>query len=298
MVRRFALAFALAAAACGPATPSLSVSPSSSRDGLDGADGPFGAARVSLVTQARVSERVEYEVTFPSDAAGKLARGAPFGAVVLVSGGLVAPARYRWLSDHLATRGYVVISPSFALDLAFFQPDNVRAALRGARVAASTAGHPLEGAIRSDGPVVAIGHSLGGVVATWEWIDQSYDGIVLLASFQADRAQLIGGDGRRVVMLSGTEDRRVNQRDLLAGFAAFRAPKLLGLVNGMNHYDWTDNATTAELSTDGTPSRPRELTRRDALRVIDALTDAVLSRSTEAAQRLDSGSFDGITVQR
>jgi len=298
MMSRIALVFALATAACGPATPSLSVSPSSSRDGRDGADGPYGAARLSLTTQARVSERVDYEVTFPSDADGKLARGGPFGTVVLVSGGLVAPARYRWLSDHLATRGYVVISPTFVLDLAFFQPGNVRAAVRGARVAASTAGHPLEGAIRSDAKVVAIGHSLGGVVATWEWLDQSYDGIVLLASFQADRSALIGGDGRRVVMLSGTEDRRVNQQDLLAGFAAFRAPKFFGLVNGMNHYDWTDNATSAELSTDGASIRPRESTRRDALRVIDALTDAVLSNSTEAAQRLDTGSFEGITVQR
>lgn len=253
---------------------------------------------MTLTTQARVSERVQYEVTFPSDGEGRLARGGPFGAVVLVSGGLVTPARYRWLSDHLATRGYVVVSPAFALDLAFFQPDNVQAALRGARLAASTPGHLLEGAIASNGKVVAMGHSLGGVVAAWQWIDQSYSGLVLIASFPADRSRLLGGDGARVVMLSGTEDHRVNQGDLLAGFAAFRAPKLLGLVDGMNHYDWTDNATSSELATDGTPTRPQTLTRRDALRVIDALTDAVLAGSAQAAQELDSGTFEGVTVQR
>ncbi len=286
-------------AACtvtGPGT--ISVSPSPARDGRDGADGPFGAARISMATQVRVSERVNFEVTFPSDGQGNLRRDrAPFGTVAFVSGGLVAIERYRWIADHLATRGFVVVTPAFALDLAFFQPDNVQAALRATRSAATTPGHTLEGAIAANGRVAAMGHSLGGVVATWQWVDQSYDGVALLASIPSDTSRLLGREGARTLFLIGTQD-RLSPATITAGFAAFRAPKLLGYVDGMSHYDWTDNASAADLARDGTPTRPQSATRRDALRVIDAFADAVLNQDTAAAQSLDTGTFAGVAVQR
>lgn len=277
----------------------MSVSPSSARDGTDGTDGPFGAARIGLATQSRVTERVNFEVTFPSDAQGALrVDRAPFATIVFVSGGLVPIERYRWIADHLATRGYVVVTPAFALDLAFFQPDNVQAAVRATRMAASTRGHTLEGAIAQDGPVGAMGHSLGGVVASWEWINQSYTAVALIASFPADTSRLLGTADSRSLFIVGSEDRRVDRDTLRRGFAVFSGQKLLATVDGMNHYDWTDGATAGELSTDGTSTRPVAQSRRDAWRVIDTWADAALRADAAAQAQFASGMFAGVQVQR
>ena len=62
-MRARTLLFLGALGACtptGPGTPA--VAPSPARVGADGTDGPFGAARIWLLTQARVTERVWLEV--------------------------------------------------------------------------------------------------------------------------------------------------------------------------------------------------------------------------------------------
>lgn len=291
---------AITTAACGPTGPgAVSVSPSSARDGRDGNDGAFGAARVTILTQARVNERVTIDVTFPSDASGNLRRDrAPFPTVVFASGGLVSSARYRWIADHLATRGYVVVAPDYTLDLAIASPDNTHAAVLALRRAAETTGHTLERAVRSDGKVVAMGHSLGAVIATWQWIDHAYDGVVLLAGFPADGTQLERRAGSRVLSVTGSEDGSAPVADVTAGFMRFSRPRLLAVVDGMNHYDWTDGATAANLARDRPATRPQSATRRDALRVIDTFVDAVLNSDSAALNALDSGTFAGVTVTR
>jgi alpha-beta hydrolase superfamily lysophospholipase len=291
---------ALGLTACTPTGPgAIAVAPSAARDGTNGGDGPFGAARITLATQARVNERVSFDVTFPCDATGALRRDrGPFATVVFVSGGLVAPERYRWIAEHIATRGFVVVSSAYVLNLALFQADNAHAALRAVREAATVPGHTLEGAVSPTGRVIAVGHSLGGIVATYQWLDHRYDGLALIASYPADTSRLLGDDATRTLFISGAQDGLVTRADLDRGFSVFRGRKLLALVDGMNHFDWTDQAQPSELSRDNTPTRPQAASRRDALRVIDAFTDAVLANDAMAITQLDTGTFSGVTVQR
>jgi predicted dienelactone hydrolase len=281
----------------GPGTPAIP--PSSARAGTDGADGPFGAARVWLLTQARVTERVWLEVHFPADASGNLARDrAPYPTVVLVQGGLVAVERYRWLAQHFATRGYVVVSPAHALDLAIFQPENATASLRALRAATSVPGHTLEGAVSPTGRVVAMGHSLGGVISVWQWIDRGFDGVALLASRPADGSRIDLRPGAPVLSITGSADGLASVESVTRGFSAFSAPRMLAVVDGMNHFDWTDEATAGEMARDRPATRPRERTRIDALRVIDTWLDATLRADPAAARALDVGMFAGVTVTR
>jgi hypothetical protein len=62
----------------------------------------------------------------------------------------------------------------------------------------------------------------------------------------------------------------------------------------MNHYDWADGASDANLRGDGTPTRPQVETRRDALRVWDTCLDAVLRDDAQAQLTLDARTFPGI----
>jgi predicted dienelactone hydrolase len=286
--------------ACSPSGPgAVTVAPSPARDGRDGADGPFGASRVTVLTQARVYERVTIEVTFPSDATGNLRRDrAPFPTVVFAAGGLVTSARYRWIADHIATRGFVVVAPDYTLDLAIASPDNTNAALLAVRRAAQTAGHTLEGAIRSDGKVAAMGHSLGSVIATWQWADYNYDGVVLIAGLPADGSRLERRAGSRVLSITGSQDGSALLPDVTRGFLSFSRPRMLAVVEGMNHYDWTDGATAANLARDMPSTRPQSATRRDGMRVIDTYLDAVLRGDAAATAALDNGAFEGVTVTR
>jgi predicted dienelactone hydrolase len=291
--------FVLSLAACSSAPPVLVVTPSVARDGRDGSDGPFGAARLSMLTQVRVSERVELEVTFPADVDGTLRRDrAPYPTILFIAGGAVTPVRYRWITEHLATRGFVVIAPSYPLDLAIASPENTHQSLLAVRSVAARAGHPLERAVAPDGRVVVMGHSLGGVIATWQWLAHRYDGVALLASLPADGQGLRERAGSRVLSITGSEDGSALLPDVARGFQLFAPPRLLAVVDGMNHYDWTDGATAANLMRDRPSTRPQRETRRDALRVIDTFVDAVLLEDASAAARLDRGAFDGVTVMR
>lgn len=94
--------------------------------------------------------------------------------------------------------------------------------------------------------------------------------------------------------LGGTEDLRSIPADVEAGWERFAAPRYLGLVEGMNHYDWTDGATARELEGDGVPTRPQAQTRQDALRVLDTFADAVLGADEAAWSALESGTFPGV----
>lgn len=136
---------------------------------------------------------------YPADAAlGPSLAGV--GAVVLVHGGRVAPARYEWLAVHLASQ--------VALD-----------ALRSV----SEADGVLAGLVAADGPAVVTGHSLGGEDAV----------------------------GRPVLALGGTEDGLLPPDRMADEVARFAGPVWFGLVDGLNHFGWTDDPSAQELDGDG-----------------------------------------------
>ncbi|MEI8254268.1 MAG: alpha/beta hydrolase [Deltaproteobacteria bacterium] len=301
------LAAALATTSCNdgePQGPGAVISaPQSTASGTEGTDGPLGAARVTLHASVRVDQALDVEVTYPANANGTLNRGTtPWPVVVFVQGGLVPFARYRWIANHFATRGYVVAMPTHIADLAFFETDNAVLALRAVQRAAGGTG-TLAGAIATDSAhraAAVMGHSLGGVVAVREWIAGSFDAVALFASFPADGDPVHSRAGSPVLSLVGDRDvRKSPAQAYLDGILRFDPPRLFARIDGMNHYQWTDDASPAELAGDGASTRATADVRRDALRIVDLWLDATLKNDGTARAALAATSFPGTTlVQR
>jgi len=281
--------------ACGSPRATVLLTPDPDAEANAGERGPYGAAALTCRTQARVSETVRFDAIIPADADGELATsGAPYPAVLQIQGGLVTPERYRWQAVHLASRGFVVLVPRHSLNLAILASDNGSWALDEALERSETPGDPLEGAISAGGPVSAMGHSLGGVVASMRWVDdERVDAVAVFASYAAGGTDVESMDGHPSLLLTGSED-QVPPEEFFPEWARYPEPTWQGVVDGMNHYDWTDDAKAGELKGDGEPTRPQEDTRRDALRVLDTWHSAVLLGDADAAVHLAEDDFPGI----
>lgn len=272
--------------------PVIDLLPAASRTGTDGTAGPFGVAHQTFRVQARATDSVTYEVSWPStaDASFDVTVGA-CPVVMFIHGGFVHADQYRWLATHVASRGYCVVSPEHALQLAITESDNASIVLddlerrpRG----------PLSD-VRLDSAVV-MGHSLGGAVASFRWVaDDRFEGLALLASWPSDGTAVDDLVGRPSLSLIGSEDKDGEAtQTAFENYARFPEPAWFGVIDGMNHYDWADGASDADLRSDGTPTRPQQQTRRDALRVLDAWLDAVLRGDDAAQAALDARDFPGI----
>lgn len=281
--------------ACAPTDPVLLVPPDDARVGAEGADGPAGAARLTTAVAARVTEAVPVTVIYPADEAGGPDTSVgTWPVVAFVQGGLVAPERYEWLATHLATRGYLVLLPSHPGDLAISAADNAAAALRGLRASPPPG---LEGELPADAPAAVMGHSLGGVVSAMEWVDDpdTFEAVGLLASFPSEGTDVESRVGSPSLSLIGSMDGSAELQDAADGAARFGEPAFFGVIDGMNHYDWTDDASAAELAGDFEPSRPSAETRLDAQYVIDTFLDAFLRDQRDAEVRLATGAFPNVS---
>jgi len=305
MIRRaLALAALLVAASCGrfPDKPGrLLAAPDGDRDGADGADGPFGAAWVTVTGQARVTERIPVQVVFPARADGTLdpAR-APYPAVVFVQGGGVARDRYHWLALHLATRGYVVMLPEHLLDLPILDTDNAHLGLGIVREAADAEG-TLHDAIEPTLPATIVGHALGGVIAARQWVAHpEFAGVALLAAYPEAGDPVGSRPAAPLLAMTGTADTLSPPARVRAGYELFaRAPTVVSayaMVEGLNHYGWTDAAEDDERASDGPRPDDLRLVRRRAVAVLDAWLDATARADAAARHRLALARFEGVTV--
>lgn len=283
------LPLALLVACSAPPSFDVLLAADPGRGGTAGADGPYGAIAVERTYQARVTDGVRVEVVLPADEASAPAvLGAP--TVVFVQGGLVDVDRYRWLYTHFASRGYAVLAPHHALDLAIFETGNASAAYAGAR------GDPDTAPWIGDAAAVG-GHSLGGVVAVKNWLaDDAFEGVLLLASFPAAGDEPGDRAGSPVLSITGANDEKALPSDVEAGFERFADPRYLAVVDDLNHYGWTDGASEKELASDG-EALTVDADRLAALAVIDAFLDASLLADPASAERLELP-FDGVTVSR
>ena len=265
--------------------PETLLLPDPTRDGADGSDGPWGVARIDRVYPTRVSDAVETIVLAPY----QIGSDGTFPTVVFDHGGFVDPERYLWMAQHVASRGYVVALPRFPLLLAITAPGNSAAALDG--VLGDSYGASL--------PAAVGGHSLGGVTGTMAWVDDPrFEGVFVLASFPAASTDVEGRTGGAVISLIGDEDGSADLGATESGFARFPEPRLFGLIAGLTHYGWTDDASAADLANEQVPSRPVDEARRDAMRIYDPWLDATVRDDPDAQALLDGGAFPNVTVSR
>jgi dienelactone hydrolase len=282
-------------AACGPAeTGTLLLDPDPEATGALGERGPAGAALWDLRGLTRAQEGLRFDVVAPATAAGAVDPAGPYPAVLLLQGGLVEVASYRWLAAHLATRGYLVVSPVHPLDLALGEPGQGRAALDHVEAWAAGDGG-LSGAVEPGAPAAAVGHSLGGVVAAQLWAgDPQITELVLLASFPAGGTPVEDQPGPALSVL-GADDAVADPAGLRDGAARLPAGSRLAVVDGLNHYGWVKPLSEADAAKEPAPSRPPAEARADALRPLDAWLDARLLGDTAAAAALEAGAFEGVS---
>jgi pimeloyl-ACP methyl ester carboxylesterase len=245
-----------------------------------GERGPYGVRLVQRTLRGRVDQAIDVDLYAPEWIDG-LDPG-PFAPSLVVQGGLVAVERYRWLGVHLASRGSLVIAPHHVADLAFFDQGQAVDALHAARRAALDPRDPLSDMLSQDAGLV-LGHSLGGVVATKAWLDEpsALHGLVLLASLPDPADDLSVRSDGHVLSVSGTRNGRTSSAEFYAAARTFHAPLSVAFVRGMNHYQFTDDATASELAGDGVAEIELEPARRLALFLVDALLDE--ARGTRSA---------------
>jgi len=128
--------------------------------------GPYetGVFRSRFVERER-DRTVRLISVFPSDD-GQTVRveGGPFPLVVFSHGFLLDGEKYRSYADHLASHGFVVALPSYAMGLSVDHRDlqaDLLAVLAHYAEANAWPGHPLQGGIEAD-LIGTSGHSLGG----------------------------------------------------------------------------------------------------------------------------------------
>ncbi len=275
-------AAAVGAGGCAP-PPTLLLAADADRAGAPGDAGAHGALLLSRTLRVRGDRPLDVDIVAPTDDDLAVAAG-PFPPALLVQGGAVSVERYHWLAAHLASRGFVVVAPHHVADLAFFsQGDGLDALAALRRVAgASSSDEALADRVAAV-PGLAIGHSLGGVVATNAFADAVDDAdvthLVLLAAVPNPGVDVGRRDGR-VLSVAGALDGLITVDEVVAGAAEFRAPTTVAVVDELTHFQLTDDPTDDNLAREGTSSpltadevRPRALFLVDAM-LLDVQGDA------------------------
>lgn len=256
---------AIGATGCGPER----VKNASDDRGL-GDFGPYAVDRFDRTLRVRVDESLFTEVYRPVDAFETPLQNAPLA--VVVQGGLVPIERYRWLAIHLASRGMLVAMPQHPLDLAFFgQPNGIDVA-HAVRAASKDEGDPLFGAV-ADTQGLITGHSLGGVVAAkgWTFAPGQFSHLAMIAGIPdpADVEAIEERQGGKVLSVVGSVDANIGPQEVAAGAAPFGNRALVAVVEGANHFQYTNAPTADELARDGEPTVSLEEAHQRALALID-----------------------------
>jgi dienelactone hydrolase len=202
--------------------------------------GSTTVAKATFEVRVRHTDLVQIPVFFPAEPDGR-PRGSSLPAVVFIQGGLVATEDYSWLGETLADAGHVVVFPEHVQDLAFFAIDNGNFARE--LLVSPPRGSLLDGLV-DESKIAAIGHSLGGVVAVKLALDGGFDSLALLASFaDPNDESLLGNLGLPMLSLAAENDCDADLATVTEGFAAFVEPKVLAVLEGATHYQFTDSDT-------------------------------------------------------
>ena len=202
---------------------------------------------------------------------------------VFGQGGSINASRYRWLTSHVASRGFVAVVPVGPFDWgAFSSGKALRKAVEGLQSASLEEGHLFQDLISEDTPVIFGGHSRGGVNAADAFAGRVKDGepasLVLLESYPNPAKEFSDLDGR-VIAIAGEKDGRVTIEKVEIGAESFDS-SIFVTVAGMNHYQLTDEPTEKELEKDGVSTVDTETVRFCTMIFIDALLEEVVTEDT------------------
>ncbi|MFT5585144.1 MAG: pimeloyl-ACP methyl ester carboxylesterase [Cognaticolwellia sp.] len=280
--------------ACAPTSQAdLLLEPDIRRLGTDGGFGPNGVGFSTFRAARATGRSFDVDLHFPATEDAYMVDGQ-HPLVVVIQGGAVEHERYHWMGEHLASRGYIALTPKYPMDLAIFGSNRTHEAVDRARNLDQDGDPILDGAIDNQS-VGVMGHSLGGTVAIKQWLrhEDTFGPLVVISSYAA------GGDkvedtNMPVLSISGDLDGSAAIEDVREGAERF-GNATLAVVEGMNHYDWVDDVTEEELEKEDSPSElPFEETRANGWRVIDAYLDA---------EMMDSGKdwaareYSGVTLE-
>jgi predicted dienelactone hydrolase len=263
------VAGALGAACAAP--PELLLPHDDARTGVFGEDGAFGALLVEHTFRVRGDRALDADIVAPTVDDVDVADG-PFPPVLLVQGGAVSVERYHWLAQHITSRGFVVVAPHHALDLAFFSQGDGLDALRALARLSDDDDSVLAGRV-ARAPALAIGHSLGGVVASNAFAEDSggVTHLVLLSAVPNPGVDVGRTDGR-VLSIAGGNDGLIPVDEVVEGAAEFAAATTVAVVEGMTHFQLTDEPTDENLRREGTSADvDTDVARRRALTLVDAM---------------------------
>jgi pimeloyl-ACP methyl ester carboxylesterase len=239
--------------------------------------GDYEVVRMERRYRVRVDETVKTRIFAPARANEPIE--GDFPVVLFGHGGAVTPDRYDWLCAHMASRGFVVLAPHHTLNLPIFARGNLLDVTHTARRAAEAANDPLHGVI-GGGRVAAIGHSLGGVVAGYAWLDypEKVSHLGLLASYPsgADRKSRLAppvSDSEFVLSIIGSDDGLLEVDKAADELDPIDAPHALAVVEGMNHFQFTDGVTSGEARRDAEANIETQRARQLVLYLVDGWLD-------------------------
>lgn len=276
----------LALASCTGPTGALLLPPDPARDGGDGDLGPWGVLHHTADIAVSPTESRQLLLYLPVDEQTRVLQDRAL--VTLLPGGFVEPSRYEWLATHVASQGFVTVITQHRLDAALLEPDVP------ARARTWLLDHPEYGdALLPEAPTLAIGHSLGGVAAA-RWWSESPDivvGLGLLASYPAASTPIEDAPPRPVVAISGDRDGLTSPSEISDTLDRFPSSAQFTVIEGMNHFQWTDRVKPSEARRDDDPTRGLAAVRRDAMRALGDLLRVVQASDAD----LDDTDIDSDT---
>lgn len=212
--------------------------------------GPYAAGSTQVLITRPDNTTFSALLYYPATSAGTntpLAPGGEFSAIAFGHGFFQTPNRYFGTSEHLATRGHLVIAPASEAGLTPSHPNfasDMRLALDYLTARNSNPVDPLFGRVNTDG-FGLFGHSMGG-------------GAGLLATAADPRIKAFAGLATAitnpspvplmptinvpVALLSGDEDGIVPYNTATVPlYNAATAPKLQPIITGGYHVGFQDN---------------------------------------------------------
>ncbi len=109
--------------------------------------------------------------------------------------------------------------------------------------------------------------------------NDTIEGLALLAAYPADDTNVEARTTGSVVSIVGSEDGKAVVADVEAGADRFSLTHAVVNVPGMNHYDWTDNATEGELAGDGVATADVSDSRKNVQWALAGWVDSCVTSS-------------------